>query len=202
MKNNNIILSAIAFFIFINTSQLLDSLLGVWVMPLTLFAFIIFLLLFVVLIVQFSTAINEKFKGKDRNLLIALLTIVISLTIYKPYGLIDFEDMDNNDLLIARREGISDCIMLLKLKENGTFMKRNACFGMEKLTGDYAIKEDTIWFTNCTKKGSFYEYGILKERNDTTKLIMKYGANDTLPSLRLYVEKNSLPIKPVTRKRP
>ena len=203
MKNNNVTVAAVLFFIFINTSYFLENLLGVWVMPLTIFAFIIFLLLFVVLLTQTAKAINEKFQSKDRNLVVGLLAVVIGLTIVKPSGLIDYDEMDGNDVLIARREGISECIILIKLKADGHFVKKASCFSTDRYTGDYAVKNDTIWFSNCSKtNGSFYEYGILKEQNDTTKLIMKYGANDTLPSLRLYLEKNELSINTVTRPRP
>ncbi len=49
------------------------------------------------------------------------------------------------------------------------------CFGIDKISGNYAIKQDTIWFTTSSSLRShkpFYTYGLLKPSVFKTKNII------------------------------
>ena len=151
------------------------------------------------LLYQFIQIIIERFKLKQRIVLITVMTIVLALTIYKPFGLINFEKLEGEDLLIAGREGAANCTTTIKFKTNNKFIERNVCFGVDVTIGEYSIRNDTIKFDNISfkKEKKYYKFAVIrptltKNKNLLGDLILFRGLNDTLP-LTLYITKNELP---------
>ena len=80
----------------------------------------------------------------------------------------------------------------LKLKENGDFVERSVCFGVDKTNGNYELKNDTIWFSNVSRGNEFYKFGVIVAmENEREEIILYHNKNDTIP-LSLYVNKNEL----------
>src|SRR4051812_30901123 len=137
MKNKGLIVTTIAFFLLINTSYYWKVELGIFAMPASLILLIIFMGLVVSLFWQFYLALLEKFKDKQRLLTLVILTLVLTLTLFKPFGFINFDKFEGNDILIAKREGAANCMTTFKLKENNKFSERIVCFGMSETSGNY-----------------------------------------------------------------
>lgn len=190
MKNKGIVILSIVFFIIINSSYYWEGFVGIWAMPLSIILFICFLILGIAFLLQLFKSISEKFKSSSRTFLLVMLTLVVGLTIYKPSGLINFDKLEGKDLLVAQREGAANCMITLKLKENSVFVKRSVCFGIDKIKGEYSLKNDTIWFSNTNKGVDFHEFGVIRE-NDSQEIDLYYSINDTIP-LNLLVNKNEL----------
>ena len=120
------------------------------------------------------------------------MSLVIGLTIYKPFGLINFDKIEGKDLLVAQREGAANCMTTLKLKENRNFVERSVCFGVDKTNGTYDLKNDTIWFSNISRGNEFYKFGVIVElENEREEIVLYHHVNDTMP-LNLFVNKNEL----------
>ena len=163
-----------------------------WSIPLTIILFICFLILVVAFLIQLFKSISEKFKSNSRTFLLVVLTLVIGLTLYKPFGLINFDKLEGRDLLVAQREGAANCMTTLKLKENGIFVERSVCFGIDKTIGEYELKNDTIWFSNPKDRTEFHEFGVIIEtENNSQEIVLYNNRNDTIP-LNLFVRKNEL----------
>jgi hypothetical protein len=166
MKNKGLIVTTIVFFLLINTSYYWEVELGIFAMPASLILLIIFMGLGVVLFWQFYSALLEKFKDKQRLLTLVILTLVLTLTFFKPFGFINFDKFEGNDILIAKREGAANCMTTFKLKENNKFSERIVCFGMSETSGNYKLKNDTIFFENI-KSGrhdnDFYKFAVIKK---------------------------------------
>lgn len=177
-----------------------------WEGKLELFAFPTFLLLVIVyfglgiaLIKQIFFLIKEKFADKQRLLKVGFLTVVLVLTFYKPFGLIDFDKFEGGDLLIAEREGSANCWTTLKLKDDYTFRERIGCFGVSEIKGTFKIANDTIYFDNIQlgRHGeSFYKFAVIKPSNfDNPKILgdlMRYtDLTDTVGHF-LWITKNEL----------
>jgi len=100
-----------------------------------------------------------------------LLTIVLVLAFFKPFGFIDFDKLEGGDLLIAEREGAANCMTTLKLKDNFTFRETNVCFGVTEIKGNYHLQNDTIYFDNVNigrhEKG-FYKFAVIRHQNSVT----------------------------------
>ena len=161
-----------------------------WSMPLTIILFIYFLILATAFLFQLFKSISEKFKSNSRTFLLVVMALVIGLTLYKPFGLIDFDKLEGKDLLVAQREGVANCMTTLKLKEGGIFVERSVCFGIKKTNGKYKLENDTIWFSDTKRGVDFYEFGVIKEiRNDSQEILLFNNRNDTIP-LNLFVRKN------------
>ncbi len=66
---------------------------------------------------------------------------------------------------IDSREGASNCMTTLKLKDDYTFKERNVCFGVIETNGKYHVKNDTIYF-DSEKIGRdvdrIYSFGVIK----------------------------------------
>lgn len=121
-----------------------------------------------------------------------VLTLVIGLTLYKPYGLIDFDKFKGEDLLFAQREGAINCTETLKLKEGKKFVQRSVCFGVRNTNGNFDKKNDTIWFFKTKSETKFYEFGVIKKiKNYNEEISLFRDKNDTIP-LNLKVSKNEL----------
>jgi len=168
-------------------------------MPVALFLIVFYLGLFVALLRKFFLAIKEKFRDSERLISIAILTTVLILTYFKPFGFIDFEKLQGNDIFIAQQEGAANCMTIFKLKEKNKFREKNICFGTLETTGDYKIQNDTIFFENVKLgryENGFYKFAIIRPSKTATEsnhfdLVRYKDYNDTTGH-KLKIIKNDL----------
>ncbi len=164
MKNKGLIITTIIFFLTVNTTYYWEGKLGLFAFPAFLILVVIYLGLGLALIRQIYFAVKEKFADKTRLINIGLLTIVLTLTFLKPFGLIDFDKFEGDNILIAEREGAANCMTTLKLKDNFTFSERSVCFGVTEIKGNYHLQNDTIYFDNVSlgrHENEFYQFAVV-----------------------------------------
>ncbi|MBN2612378.1 MAG: hypothetical protein JXB00_12540 [Bacteroidales bacterium] len=165
MKKKGLIIISIIFFLLVNTSYYWEGKLGLFTYPFFLLLVIIYLVLGIALIRQFYLSIKEKFGNKNRLLTIGFLLSVLIIIFFKPHGLINFDKLEGDDLLVAEREGAANCMITLKLKDDYTFKERRVCFGVTENTGEYHIQNDTIYFDNVNigrHTDDYYDFGVVK----------------------------------------
>ena len=199
MRKYRLIIIAIIFFIIVNTIYYWDSKLGFFAMPVTLILFVVYFGLLFGLIRQIYFAIREKFIKRYRIVVMTILTILLVATFLKPFGLIDFEKFEGNDLLIAQREGAANCMTTLKLKENNEFKERSVCFGVTEITGNYEFRNDTIFFSNIDLgryEDEYFEFAIIEPSmlavdTNSYDLVRYKNQRDTI-GCKLWITKNEL----------
>lgn len=196
MKNKILPITTITFLILVNTGYYWEPIIGTWSILMTLFLFLIFLILTISLIYQLTLAIKENFKVKSRVMLAALMTVVLILTYFYPSGFINFEKLEGEDLLVASREGAANCMTIIKFKSNNTFQVRSVCFGIDVIRGEYVIKNDTIKFEKVNREKKYYQFAVIRptisKNNVTTEDLVLYNdIKDTLP-LTLFISTNKL----------
>lgn len=190
-RNKFIIGIAIGFFLLVNTSDLWTDDLGFYAMIFSIMLFLTFIGLTIMLIIQLFYSIKERFKKKERNLTAGILISVLILTVFMPFGLVNFKKFESKDILVAQREGVANCTVTPKLKENNEFTFSNICFGTTMTKGEFTIGGDTIYFQNI-KLGrdveKFYEFGI-QENEDRITL---FASNQDTLGLQLKVVRISV----------
>lgn len=165
MKNKDLLILTIIFFLTVNTSYYWEVKLGLWAFPAFVILVVIYCGLGVALIRQIYFLIKEKFTVKIRLLPIGLLTLVLTLTFLKPVGLIDFNKLEGSSVLIAESEGAANCRTTLKLRDDFTFSLRSVCFGVTEIKGDYHLQNDTIYFDNVNEgrhENEFYKFAVIE----------------------------------------
>lgn len=165
LKNKGLLITTIVFFLIVNTTFYWEGKLGLFAFPAFLVLVVIYLGLAVALVRQIYLALKEKLSDKSRLLLIGLLTTVLALTFIRPFGLVNFDKLEGDNLLIAEREGAANCMTTLKLKDDNTFRERNVCFGVTEIKGNYHILNDTIYFDNVSvgrHENEFYKFAVIK----------------------------------------
>lgn len=165
MKNKGLLITTIIFFLIVNTTYYWEGKLGLFAFPAFLILVIIFLGLGVALIRQIYFLVKEKFADKKRLINIGLLILVLTLTFLNPFGLIDFDKLEGDNILIAEREGAANCMTTLKLKDNFTFSERSVCFGVTETKGNYHLQNDTIYFDNVSlgrHENEFYKFAVIE----------------------------------------
>lgn len=148
---------------------------------------------------QIYFLIKEKFKDKTRLLSIGLLTAVLTLIFFRPFGLIDFDQLEGDNILIAEREGAANCMTIIKLKDDFTFRERSVCFGVTEIKGEYHLQNDTIYFDNIElgrHENEFYKFAVIKPSKFNTDgkhfdLILYNNLTDTVGQ-ELRITKNEL----------
>jgi hypothetical protein len=185
----------------VNTTYYWEGKLGVLAFPAFLILAIVYLGLFVILLRQLYLVIKETFKHKHRLILIGVLTVVLILTFYKPFGLINFDKLEGNDLLLAEREGVANCITTIKLKDDFTFREKNVCFGVSEVKGKYRISNDTIYFDNIKRgkeEDELYKFGVIEKLEYYTEnpyaLVLYKNLQDTI-GFKYFITKNELKIQ-------
>lgn len=199
LKDKKLILTAISFFLIINTAYYWQGKLGFLALLAFLILFVVFIVLGILILKEMYYAIVEKFKDKSRLLKIGIVLSILLLTFFKPYGLIDFEKFEGNDILIAKREGAANCMTTLKLKDNNKFIEKRVCFGINEIKGNYNFKNDTIFFENVSlnlEDDEYYQFAIIKPsklfgNNKQLALVRFKNINDTIGN-ELFIEKNEL----------
>jgi hypothetical protein len=181
-----IILSCV-FFLLVQTAYFWEPWLGFPGMLLVFLLVIVFMTLAGLFISHLVMLMKERFRNRQRVIVAAALFVVVSTTLFKPNGLIDFDRLAGKDLFIAMREGAANCQTILKLKDNNTFIERDLCFGISEIKGNYSIKSDTIFFSNVKSNRDnrqYYMYSVIKKRNK-----IEYGTYKTVGDLVLYKDK-------------
>jgi hypothetical protein len=181
-----IILSAV-FFLVVQTSYFWEPWLEFLGLLLVFLLVIVMMTLVGLFISHLVMLIKERFRNRQRVIVAAVLFVVVCTTFLKPTGLIDFDRLADKDLFIAMREGAANCQSVLKLKDNNTFVARELCWGISEIKGAYAIKGDTIFFTNV-KPGRgdnhYYMYSVIKKKNK-----IEHGYYKSVGDLVLYKDK-------------
>lgn len=199
MNYKVLIPTTVVFFILVNTSYFWEYKLGVYAMPATFAFVIVFLGLGIILVRQIYLAAKEKFKDKQRIFSVILLATVLVLTYFFPLGIINFEKLSGNDVLIAEHEGAANCMTILKLKDNYKFTEKNVCFGLTEVNGNYKIINDTIYFYNIKfgrNENEYYEFAVIKpskfnSKKDAFDLVRFKNKSDTTGN-GLWITKNEL----------
>ena len=199
MKKKGLIITIILFFLLVNTSYYWESKLGSFAIPASLLLVGVYFGFLILLLRQIYLAAKEKFKDKQRILIMTLLATVLVVTFFKPDGLISFSRFEGKDILVAWREGVANCITTFKLKEGRRFIEKRICFGIIEVKGDYTVKNDTIFFENVDPgrgENEFYRFAIIRPSkfNKDKKefdLVRFKDFNDTIGN-ELWITKNDL----------
>jgi hypothetical protein len=199
LKNKALIITIVVFFLLVNTTYYWEGKLGLFAIPVLILLIAVYVGLAVALLPQLYFSFKEKFRKKERLLTIALLATVLGLTYYRPFGLIDFERFEGNDVLVAEREGSANCMTTLKLKDDFTFKERTVCFGMTELKGTFRIVQDTIYFDNTDagrQVDKFYKFAVIKPTKFSNHrilgdIVMYENADDTAGHI-LWITRNEL----------
>ncbi len=165
MKPKPLVIFIIIFFIIVNSIGSWEGKLGIFAFPLFIALFICYVLLFILFVRQLFLLAKEKLADKQRLITSITLALVLTLTFFKPHGLINFDDLRGKNLLIADYEGAGSCNSTLKFKENNKFVNRDICFGIDEITGTYYRKGDTLFFQNIEPmkiKSKYSEFAIIK----------------------------------------
>lgn len=165
MKNKGLIITTIIFFLTVNTTYYWEGKLGLFAFPAFLILAVIYLGLGIALIRQIFFSVREKFTVKNRLITIGLLILVLALIFFNPYGLIDFDELEGDNLLIAEREGSANCMTTIKFKDDFTFSERTVCFGIMETKGSYHLQNDTIYFDYVSisrHENEFYKFAVIE----------------------------------------
>jgi hypothetical protein len=198
MKQKGLIITAILFFLLVNTTYFWEIKLGGWGMLVIFILVLVFLILSVNLLRQLFYAIKEKYLNRHRLLTVCLLTVILGLTLFFPSGLFDFDKLMGKDLLVAQREGAVNCLTTLKLKENGKFIERTACFGLQEIKGNYKMINDTIYFENVESgrnEDTYYRYAVIRPseiRDNKHFDIIRFKDITDTTGHKLWIIKNDL----------
>ncbi len=199
MKQKGLFIATILFFLIVNTNYFWEGKLDFFAFPVDLLLVIAYLILGFLLLRQLFFAFKEKFKNKQRLLIIGTLVIILTMTFLKPNGLINFDKLQGKDLLVAEREGAANCMTTLKLKDNNTFIERTVCFGVMETKGNYELKGDTIFFKDIglvRHESGHYKFAVI-QKSDSVKskylgnLVMYKSYSDTIKR-ELWITKNEL----------
>jgi hypothetical protein len=200
IKNKKLLVVALACFVGVNTYYFWETFLGPLFFPL-LFVFLITLLVsFILLFREIFIVIREKFGDRQRIYRLLAVAILLGLILFRPSGLIDFEELEGKSVFYAWHKGVAGCGSKLKLTADHKYYVKEVCFGVEHRSGTYAIANDTIKFTpsNLNSTNRYYNFGVIKV--DTAKAGKKGPAflhlyrtdKDTLPSSIMQISQNEL----------
>ncbi len=199
MKDKLLIITAIVFFLLINTSYYWEGKLGLFAIA----AFVLLVAVYIGLAVGFLQQLyflwKEKFKQKGRLYLAGLLLAVLLLSSLWPSGLINFDKLEGRDVLVAEREGAVNCVTILKLKENFTFRERTGCFGTTEVRGTFRLVNDTVYFENvrpARDDTSFYKFAVIRpSKFDNPKILadlIRYKDKSDTAGHLLWITRNEL----------
>ena len=81
-----------------------------------------------------------------------------------PLGVINYEDLQGEDLLVASLEGVANCQTVLKIKKNNKFIQTSLCFGVDKWSGTHQIVGDTVKlnYIDTVDLNKKFAYGLIK----------------------------------------
>jgi len=166
--------------------------------PVFVLLLFVYFVLVLVLFVQLFLAIKKKVTNRFQSLVIVIVATILAFTFFNPNGIIDFDKLQGNNLLVAVREGSANCTTTLKLKDNFTFRERSVCFGVTEIKGEYHLQNDTIHFTNVKldRDSEYYKFAVVRPTNSYNSeiiadLIFFKNLEDTTRR-ELWITKNEL----------
>jgi len=136
LKNHRLIITTIVFFLIVNLNYFWKAKLGILASLAFIVLVIVFYFLGIILIFQIIKGFKEKFLNKQRNWTIGIMTIGLGLIFLKPNGIINFDQLEGEDLLIAQREGAANCMTTFKIKPDNKFKEISVCFGVSEVRGN------------------------------------------------------------------
>lgn len=203
VQYKRLIIISIVFFLLIQTSYFWEPWLETWNMLSIFILVIVFMTLAGLFLSHLVMLIKERFRNQQRLIVAAALFVAVSTSCLKLTGLIDFDRLAGKDLFVAKREGAANCQTILKLKDNNAFVERRVCFGISEIKGTYAVKGDTILFTNAKPaRGNekYYMYAVIKKGKVKNTQLTTFGdlelykdEKDTTGHL-LIITKNDFPL--------
>ncbi len=159
---NKLIVSSLAFFILVNTSYYWGSLSGLWDVGIALALLITFIYLGLILLIQIFQIFKNRFNDKRKNINVIILAVILTTTGFFPFGLINFENFEGQDLIVAQREGAANCMTTLKLKTDTRFVEKSVCFGVKRIKGTYKFSGDSvILYYPKNNENENFEFGII-----------------------------------------
>jgi hypothetical protein len=199
MKKKGLIITTIIFFLLINTTYYWQGKFGLFAFPVFLLLAVVYLGLAIALVRQILLLAKERLADKHRLFNVGLLIVVLVVTFYKPFGLIDFDKLEGDNILLAEREGAANCMTTFKLKEDFTFKEQNVCFGVTEVSGKYHLQNDTIYFDDVNLgryENVFYKFAVIKpSRFDNSKILgylIRYKSLSDTVGHELWITKNEL----------
>lgn len=195
MQRKIIVSFIIIFFIIINLTYFWETKFGSISMPIFVILMGVFFVLVLVLLQQIILAIRENFRLSSRNSLIVFMAIILALIYCHPNGIIDFEQWEGKDVLIAQREGNANCMTTFKLKQNHNFVEKRVCFAFSKITGKYEIRNDTIFFSEVKipqGKQPYYKYALITKSVDNKHILQQYPDSIDSGSYELWITKDEI----------
>lgn len=190
------------FFLAINTNYFWAAKVGGLAIPIFMVMCLFYLGMIFTLLIILVKMESHEFSVLHRNKTVLFLVFVLITAFIRPTGLIDFQKFEGKDVLIARREG-TNAFNKLCLKQNNKFIERRINFGEKKYSGNYEVKNDTIYF-NIIKHSryskDYYEFAVLDSievDKDKFKIaLMCYKSVDDSLAYPMWISKNELlPIK-------
>ncbi|MDB5127176.1 hypothetical protein [Mucilaginibacter sp.] len=172
MFKSRLLLVTLSLFLLINTQYFWEGMLGGFAIPLTLVFAITFLVLVFQVFRQIYLSVRERFRDKQRIYRVGLVIVLLILVVLRPFGLIDYRVFESENVLVAEREGVANCMTTLMLKESGRFKMRSVCFGVDEETGTYTINKDTVKlkYSSLRSNEENIQYAVL----DSTKTSLKF----------------------------
>ncbi|MDI3319267.1 hypothetical protein [Pinibacter soli] len=199
MINKELLITTIVFFLIVNTTYYWKGKLGLFAFPAFAILVLVYFGLAIALLRQIYFAIKERLADKKSFFIIGLITIVLALTFFKPFGLINFDRLEGDNVLLAEREGAANCMTTFKLKDDFTFKEQNVCFGVTEVSGKYHLQNDTIYFDNVElgrHENEFYKFAVIKpSKFDNSKILgdlIRYKDLTDTVGHELWITKNEL----------
>ena len=189
----------ILFFLIVNTTYYWEGELGLFAIPALMLLVVIYVGLAISLILLIYRAVRERSVAKGRILAIGILTLVLTSTFFRPFGLVNYDKLEGNSILVAKREGVANCMTTLKLRDDHTFRERDVCFGVTVVSGTYHLKNDTIYFDEAGSGGrdkGYYQFAVVRSSRSSPDgehfdLIFYNSLADTV-GRELWITKNEL----------
>lgn len=156
-----------------------------------------FLCLIACLIWHVALGVKDRFKDVQRNAVILFLIVIVGVAYFQPFGLITPNRLDGKDVFAAQREGSANCMSYFKLKESNRFVDETICFGIDRIEGEYRVKNDTIYFQHVELEPNetYYKFAVIRRTAesayDSGTVTMYKNAADANP-LALWIVKNDL----------
>jgi uncharacterized membrane protein len=166
LKNLKLIITSTLLFVIINTTYFWEKEIGIFYLPVFLIIVSTFIYILISLFKLIKILIRNKFSDKKTFYSSVYLTFLFTLIIIKPFGLINYEEFEAEDVLIVKNEGAANCNTTLNFKKDNSFKEITFCFGLSEISGTYIISNDTIYFKelNRIQKEKFiYEFGVIQE---------------------------------------
>lgn len=126
---------------------------------------------------------DRSYTNRQRVYVTCWSAFVLITAFVRPTGLIDFDRLEGENIIIAEYEGVANCTTTLKLKKNNKFVLKKICFGTSDVKGTYTQVNDTVFFKDvkyfADEKEWFYDFALI-ERKEWMLYEKKYLGSVTL----------------------